>query len=73
MNCTILPPSGPFSNQPNPLPHAQPLTAAGIWEQLVPSPPLLTYKQIKVDVIIVEAKQLTLFESKFLKLCFRIQ
>lgn len=33
MNYTILPPSGPFSNQPNPLPHAQPLTAPGVWEQ----------------------------------------
>lgn len=39
--------------------------AAEVWEQLVYSPPLLTYKQIKVDVI-ADANQPTLFESKFL-------
>jgi len=65
MNCTILPPSAPFSNQPNPLPHAQPLMAAGVWEQFVPSPPLLTYKQIKVDIIVAEAKQPTSVQRKF--------
>lgn len=43
MNCTILPSSLPFSDQPDPLQHAQPLTAAGVWEHLVPSPALLTY------------------------------
>lgn len=47
-----------------PLPHTQPLDAAGVWEQSVPSPPLLTYNQIEVDVIIAEAKRLTLFKSK---------
>lgn len=54
-NPPSLPPR-PFSKQPHPLPPAQPLTAAGVWEQSVPSPPLLTCKQIEVDVIIAEAK-----------------
>lgn len=69
MNRTVLPPSWPLSNQPHPLPHTQPLTAAGDWEHLVLSTPLLTYKQIKVDVIIAEEKQLALFECKFLNSC----
>lgn len=64
MNCTTLPPSRPFSNQPHPLPHTQPLDAAGVWEQSGPSPPLLTYNQTEGDVIIAEAKRLTLFKSK---------